>query len=411
MNSDTNVSSVLIYKDQLEVIPGGIVTLADKMKADTSLTDEGFTIANNGRVSSVMVNVTVGGVTEQYKLSVSFSAFVGENLRMYQRRIGYTEKKNIIYGNKVGYVSGDEIHIIPDADVDYIGLIKRQGTPGHIYGIITPVVTTYPKYKTETQSRKARDPIFVDWQDCIFVKRPTDSDEVRFKVNYELNGQKDEYTVIVDYSKRPAFDFTTLRTKRVKSLTVDQAKQKITIDAKDGASNVAIFRYQIAKIPYAVVTPADANDATIVPADSDAGYYIESDGRTTVKTAINVTIGYTTRRYEVTVNFKNPPKHRAFHFKSIRNRRAAEVNVDHAKKEIVVHARRSQKNVALFKHQKNVIRHGRLTLADIPKANVIANNGSYYVLQTEGAKPINLKANIKIGSRTRQYKVKVVFDR
>ncbi len=400
MTADGNVKNVAVYQDQQTAIPGGIIKLADAKDASTKQNSGSFYIMNNAGSAVVTVDVTVGGVTKQYTLSVNFNEFVEKNLRMYQRKIGSTQK-DIVYGTDVGYVAGNEIHITPDAGVEYIGLTKYQGTPGNYNGIITPVAS-YPTYSTFEESTSSSEPIFVDWQGCIFVKRPTDGKSVEMEVNYTLGTETSVYKVIVDFSEESEFAFSAIRSERTKNIVIDHEGKTITMDSDGRVSNIAVYKYQLGNQSDMQITLADKLSADVT--QNDGSFYIKNNGSGTASVVVDITIGNSTKQYTLTVNFAD-----AFDFTDIRSLRTKNVTVDHKNKTITVDSDGIVSNIAIYKAQNDIIKGGSITLSDPQSASVVQNAGSFYV-KDDGSGSAAVLVNVTIGKITKQYTLNVNFS-
>ena len=70
MSADGNVKNIAIYQDQKTVIPDGTIKLADAKDATIKQNSGSFYIMNNAGSAVVTVDITVGGVTKQYTLSL-----------------------------------------------------------------------------------------------------------------------------------------------------------------------------------------------------------------------------------------------------------------------------------------------------------------------------------------------------
>lgn len=400
MTADGNVRNIAVYHDQLSVIPGGKIKLADAKEASVKQNSGSFYIISNAGTSVVTVDVTIGDVTKQYTLSVNFNEFVAENLRMYQRKLGSTQK-DIVYGTDVGYVVGNEIYITPDAGIEYIGLTKYQGTPGNYSGIITPVAA-YPTYSTFEESTTSDDPVFVDWQGCIFVKRPTDGKTVEIDVNYTLGTETSVYKVIVDFSEEPVFAFTSIRTARAKNIVVDHSAKTITMDSDGRVANIAVYKYQLAEQGNMQITLADKLDADITR--NTSSFYIKNNGTGTVSVLADITMSGTTLQYTLTVNFED-----GFDFTDIRTLRASGTVIDHENKTITVNSDGKVANIAVYKAQNDVIKDGSIVLADTMNADVVQNAGSFYI-KDSGTGSATVSVDITIGKVTKRYSLTVNFS-
>ena len=401
MSADGNVKNIAIYQDQKTVIPDGTIKLADAKDATIKQNSGSFYIMNNAGSAVVTVDITVGGVTKQYTLSVNFNDFVEKNLRMYQRKIGSTQK-DIVYGTDVGYVAGNEIHITPDAGVEYIGLTKYQGTPGNYNGIITPV-KSYPTYSTFEESTSSNEPVFIDWQGCIFVKRPTDgSKSVELEVNYTLGTETSVYKVIVDFSEESEFAFSAIRSERAKNIVIDHEGKTITMDSDGRVSNIAVYKYQLGSQSNMQITLADKLSADVT--QNDGSFYIKDSGSGTASVLVDITIGNTTKQYTLTVNFAD-----AFDFTDIRSLRAKNTTVDHENRTITVDSDGIVSNIAVYKAQSDIIKGGSITLADMLNASVQQNAGSFYI-KDDGSGSASVLVDITIGKMTKQYTLTVNFS-
>lgn len=400
MTADGNVKNVVVYHNQLNVIPGGTIKLADAKGTSVTQNSGSFYIINNAGTVSVPVDVTINGVTEQYTISVNFSDFVTENLRVYQRKLGSTQN-DIVYGTDVGYVAGNEIHIAPDAGVEYVGITKYQGTPGNYKGIITPV-ETYPAYSTFEESTSSNEAVFVDWQGCIFVKRPTEGGSVKIDVNYTYGTETSVYKVIVDFTAEPEFAFSSVRSARAKNIEVDHSSKTITMDSDGKVSNVAIYKYQLGEQNGMQITLADKLNADVT--QNNGSFYIKDNGSGTASVLVNVSIGNITKQYTLTVNFAD-----AFDFTSIRTLRTKNAVVDHKNKTITVNSDGIVSNIAVYKAQNDIIKGGSIILSDSKNANVVQNAGSFYI-KDDGTGKATVLVDITIGKITKQYTLNVNFS-
>ena len=390
MTADGNVKNVVVYHNQLNVIPGGTIKLADAKGTSVTQNSGSFYIINNAGTVSVPVDVTINGVTEQYTISVNFSDFVTENLRVYQRKLGSTQN-DIVYGTDVGYVAGNEIHIAPDAGVEYVGITKYQGTPGNYKGIITPV-ETYPAYSTFEESTSSNEAVFVDWQGCIFVKRPTEGGSVKIDVNYTYGTETSVYKVIVDFTAEPEFAFSSVRSARSKTTTMDS-------DGK--VSNIAIYKYQLGEQSGMQITLADKLNADIT--QNDGSFYILDNGGA-ASVLVNVSIGNITKQYTLTVNFVD-----AFDFTNIRTLRTKNAVVDHKNKTITVNSDGIVSNIVVYKVQNDIIKGGSIILSDSKNSSVVQNAGSFYI-KDDGTGKATVLVDITIGKITKQYTLNVNFS-
>ena len=404
MNADSNVKYATIYQNQLDIIPNGTIKLADSQGNSVKQNSGSFYIYNNAGIATVLVDISVGDNTDRYSISVSFSEFVADNLRMYQRKIGSTEK-DIVYGTDVGYVVGNEIYITPEAGVEYIGLTKYQGKPGNYNGIVTPV-ESYPKYSTYEESIKSGDYIYVDWNDCIFVRRPQSGDEVRFDVNYEIDGKQSVYTVIVDFSTSLTLDseikFSSIRTLRAKNIVVDHTNNTITMDSDGKVNNVAIYKYQSDITNGATLTLADAKNSKVTV--NPSSFYIADDGTGIASVLVDINYGEVTKQYTLNVNFFD-----GFDFDSIRALRAKNITVDHETKTINMDSDGKVSNVAVYQKQLDVIPNGLVKLADANGASVKENAGSFYI-ENNGNETASVIVDISIGNVTKQYTLNLKFS-
>lgn len=400
MKADGNVKNIAVYHDQQTVIPGGTIKLADAKEAQITQNSGSFYIISNAGTAVVDVDITIDGVTKRYTLSVNFNEFVEKNLRMYQRKIGSTQK-DIVYGTSAGYVAGNEIHITPDAGVEYIGLTKYQGTPGNYNGIITPVAS-YPTYSTFEESTTSNEPIFIDWQGCIFVKRPTDGKSVELEVNYTLGTETSVYKVIVDFSEESEFAFSTVRSERAKNIVIDHEEKTITMDSDGKVSNIAIYKYQLGEQANMQITLADKLNADVT--QNDGSFYIKDDGTGSATVSVNVTIGNTTKQYTLTVTFAD-----AFDFTDIRTLRAKNAVVDHANKTITLDSDGRVSNIAIYKAQSDIVKGGSITLADALNASIQQNAGSFYI-KDDGTGSASVLVDVTIGKITKQYTLTVNFS-
>ena len=400
MTADGNVKNVVVYHNQLNVIPGGTIKLADAKGTSVTQNSGSFYIINNAGTVSVPIDVTINGVTEQYTISVNFSDFVTENLRVYQRKLGSTQN-DIVYGTDVGYVAGNEIHIAPDAGVEYVGITKYQGTPGNYKGIITPV-ETYPAYSTFEESTSSNEAVFVDWQGCIFVKRPTEGGSVKIDVNYTYGTETSVYKVIVDFTAEPEFAFSSVRSARAKNIEVDHSSKTITMDSDGKVSNVAIYKYQLGEQNGMQITLADKLNAD--GTQNNGSFYIKDNGSGTASVLVNVSIGNITKQYTLTVNFAD-----AFDFTSIRTLRTKNAVVDHKNKTITVNSDGIVSNIAVYKAQNDIIKGGSIILSDSKNANVVQNAGSFYI-KDDGTGKATVLVDITIGKITKQYTLNVNFS-
>lgn len=400
MTADGNVKNVVVYHNQLNVIPGGTIKLADAKGTSVTQNSGSFYIINNAGTVSVPVDVTINGVTEQYTISVNFSDFVTENLRVYQRKLGSTQN-DIVYGTDVGYVAGNEIHIAPDAGVEYVGITKYQGTPGNYKGVITPV-ETYPAYSTFEESTSSNEAVFVDWQGCIFVKRPTEGGSVKIDVNYTYGTETSVYKVIVDFTAEPEFAFSSFRSARAKNIEVDHSSKTITMDSDGKVSNVAIYKYQLGEQNGMQITLADKLNADVT--QNNGSFYIKDNGSGTASVVVNVSIGNITKQYTLTVNFAD-----AFDFTSIRTLRTKNAVVDHKNKTITVNSDGIVSNIAVYKAQNDIIKGGSIILSNSKNANVVQNAGSFYI-KDDGTGKATVLVDITIGKITKQYTLNVNFS-
>ena len=399
MTADGNVKNVVVYHNQLNVIPGGTIKLADAKGTSVTQNSGSFYIINNAGTVSVPVDVTINGVTEQYTISVNFSDFVTENLRVYQRKLGSTQN-DIVYGTDVGYVAGNEIHIAPDAGVEYVGITKYQGTPGNYKGIITPV-ETYPAYSTFEESTSSNEAVFVDWQGCIFVKRPTEGGSVKIDVNYTYGTETSVYKVIVDFTAEPEFAFSSVRSARSKNIEVDHASKTITMDSDGKVSNIAIYKYQLGEQSGMQITLADKLNADIT--QNDGSFYILDNGGA-ASVLVNVSIGNITKQYTLTVNFVD-----AFDFTNIRTLRTKNAVVDHKNKTITVNSEGIVSNIVVYKVQNDIIKGGSIILSDSKNSSVVQNAGSFYI-KDDGTGKATVLVDITIGKITKQYTLNVNFS-
>ncbi len=399
MTADGNVKNVVVYHNQLNVIPGGTIKLADAKGTSVTQNSGSFYIINNAGTVSVPVDVTINGVTEQYTISVNFSDFVTENLRVYQRKLGSTQN-DIVYGTDVGYVAGNEIHIAPDAGVEYVGITKYQGTPGNYKGIITPV-ETYPAYSTFEESTSSNEAVFVDWQGCIFVKRPTEGGSVKIDVNYTYGTETSVYKVIVDFTAEPEFAFSSVRSARSKNIEVDHASKTITMDSDGKVSNIAIYKYQLGEQSGMQITLADKLNADIT--QNDGSFYILDNGGA-ASVLVNVSIGNITKQYTLTVNFVD-----AFDFTNIRTLRTKNAVVDHKNKTITVNSDGIVSNIVVYKVQNDIIKGGSIILSDSKNSSVVQNAGSFYI-KDDGTGKATVLVDITIGKITKQYTLNVNFS-
>lgn len=399
MTADGNVKNVVVYHNQLNVVPGGTIKLADAKGTSVTQNSGSFYIINNAGTVSVPVDVTINGVTEQYTISVNFSDFVTGNLRVYQRKLGSTQN-DIVYGTDVGYVAGNEIHIAPDAGVEYVGITKYQGTPGNYKGIITPV-ETYPAYSTFEESTSSNEAVFVDWQGCIFVKRPTEGGSVKIDVNYTYGTETSVYKVIVDFTAEPEFAFSAVRSARAKNIEVDHASKTITMDSDGKASNIVIYKYQLGEQNGMQITLADKLNADITQ-NSGSFYILDNGGAASV--LVNVSIGNITKQYTLTVNFAD-----AFDFTNIRTLRTKNAVVDHKNKTITVNSDGIVSNIVVYKAQNDIIKGGSIILSDSKNANVVQNAGSFYI-KDDGTGKATVLVDITIGKITKQYTLNVNFS-
>jgi|GEM_PF-3539758 len=399
MTADGNVKNIAVFHDQSDVIPGGTIKLADAKDVSVKQNPGSFYIVNNAGTAAVTVDVTVGEVTKQYTLSVNFNEFVAENLRMYQRKLGSTQK-DIVYGTDAGYVAGNEIHITPDAGIEYIGLTKYQGTPGNYNGVITPV-GTYPTYSTFEESTSSQEPVFVDWQGCIFVKRPTDGTSVEFDVNYTIGTQTSVYKVIVDFTQETEFAFSTVRSVRAKNISVNHSAKTITMDSDGRVSNIAVYKYQLGEQSNMQITLADKLSADVT--QNDGSFYINNTGDGTASVVVDVNIGGITKQYTLTVNFED-----GFDFTGIRTLRTKNITVDHETRTITLDSDGAVSNIAVYKAQNDIIKDGSIVLSDALSASVVQNEGSFYI-KDDGTGSASVAADVTIGKVTKQYTLKVNF--
>ena len=400
MTADGNVKNIAVFHDQSDVIPGGTIKLADAKDASVKQNPGSFYIINNAGTAAVTVDVTVGEVTKQYTLSVNFNEFVAENLRMYQRKLGSTQK-DIVYGTDAGYVAGNEIHITPDAGIEYIGLTKYQGTPGNYNGIITPV-GTYPTYSTFEESTSSQEPVFVDWQGCIFVKRPSEGTSVEFEVNYTIGTETSVYKVIVDFTQETEFAFSTVRSVRTKNISVNHSAKTIIMDSDGRVSNIAVYKYQTGEQSNMQITLADKMSADVT--QNDGSFYVNNTGNGAASVLVDVNIGGIIKQYTLTVNFED-----GFDFTGIRTLRTKNITVNHETKTITVDSDGVVSNIAVFKAQNDIIKDGSIVLADALSANVVQNDGSFYI-KDDGTGSASVTVNVTIGKVTKQYTLNVNFS-
>ena len=403
MNSDSGVKNIVIYHEQLTVIPGGSIRLADAMGTAVTQNSGSFYIINNAGNAEVLVDVTIDNVTEQYTLTVNFSAFVAENLRMYQRKVGSSEK-DIVYGTDVGYITGNTIYITTDPGVEYIGLTKHQGTPGNYNGIMTPA-DDLPVYTTAEESLAAEDYLYVDYQGCIFVRKPADDVIAEFEINYELNGEVSIYKVIVDYSNfaEGKFDFDNIRAERLQGVEVDHTAKSITAYADKNVKNIAVYSYQIPVIDGGRITLDDSvSDANIIK--NANSFYVVNNGQETTTVPVNVQVCEVTQQYELTVVFPDD-----FDFTDIRVLRAKNVVVDHENKTIELTSDGLVNNIAVYNAQTTVIPNGKITLADAGNAEIVANTGSFYI-NNIGNEQETVWVDISINGSVKRYSLTVNFS-
>ena len=403
MNSDSGVKNIAIYHDQLNVIPGGIIRLADAGGTVVSQNSGSFYIINNAGNAEVLVDITIDNVTEQYTLTVNFSAFVMENLRMYQRKVGSSEK-DIVYGTDVGYITSNTIYITTDPNVEYIAIMKHQGTPGNYNGIITPA-DDLPVYTTAEESLAATDYLYVDYQGCIFARKPADSVIAEFEINYELNGEVSVYKVIVDYSAfaEAKFDFNNIRAERLQGVEVDHTAKSITAYAGKNVKNIAVYCSQAPIIDGGRITLADSvSDANIVK--NANSFYILNNGQETTTVPVNVQICGETRQYELTVVFPD-----GFDFTDIRGLRTKNVVVDHENQTIELTSDGLVKNIAIYNGQTTVIPNGKITLADAGSAETVVNTGSFYI-NNIGNEQETVWVDININGSVKRYSLTINFS-
>ncbi len=403
MNSDSGVKNVAIYHEQLNVIPGGIIRLADAGGTVVSQNSGSFYIINNAGNAEVLVDITIDNVTEQYTLTVNFSAFVMENLRMYQRKVGSSEK-DIVYGTDVGYITGNTIYITTDPDVEYIAIMKHQGTPGNYNGIITPA-DDLPVYTTAEESLAATDYLYVDYQGCIFARKPADSVIAEFEINYELNGEVSVYKVIVDYSAfaEAKYDFNNIRAERLQGVEVDHTAKTIMAYAGKNVKNIAVYSYQAPVIDGGRITLADSvSDANIIK--NANSFYIVNNGQEATTVPVNVQICGVTQQYELTVVFPD-----GFDFTDIRGLRTKNVVVDHENKTIELTSDGLVKNIAIYNGQTTVIPNGKITLADAGSAETVVNTGSFYI-NNIGNEQETVWVDISINGSVKRYSLTINFS-
>lgn len=301
MTANGSVRNVAVYHDQMSEIPGGTIKLADPKSASVKQEPGKFYIISNAGIAAVTVDITIGGVTKQYTLSVNFNEFVAENLRMYKRKIG-SAKKDIVYGIDAGRVEGNEIHITPDAEIEYIGLTKYQAAPGNHNGIITPV-EKYPVYATFEEEVLSDEPIFLDRQGCIFIKRPTVGNRVEFYVNYRLETEMSIYKVIVDFTEEPELNFSSVCSEHVKNVKIDHKAKTITMDSDGIALNIVIYKYRHGEKSNMQITLADKMGADVI--QDNERICIRNDGTDSAAVLVDIKAGQITVQYKLNVNFSD----------------------------------------------------------------------------------------------------------
>ncbi len=403
MDAEDGAKNIVVYHAQTTYIPGGQVRLADAKDAEIVQNSGSFYITNNAESTVVDIYVTIDGVTETYTVSVAFNAFVADDLRVYQRKVGSTAS-DIIYGTDVGYIVGNTIYISADAGVEYIGLTKHQGKPGNYTGIITPA-TDMPAYSTAAESSATKEYLYADYNGCIFIRRPADTDVVEFEVNYEKNGETTVYNVIVDYtaSSTPTFDFGDIRAVRIEDTEIDHVAQKITVYAEKGAKNIAIYNYQAATIEGGRITlGSGVSDENVT--DNTSSFYVANNGQETTTVMIDVKIADVTKQYELTVVFPD-----GFDFTDIRGLRTKNVSVDHTERIIELTSTGLVQNIAIYKGQTTYIPNGNITLADALDAEISTNAGSFYV-NNVGKSRETLIVNVEINGKVKQYTLIVNFS-
>ena len=322
---------------------------------------------------------------------------------MYQRKVGSSEK-DIVYGTDVGYITGNTIYITTDPDVEYIAIMKHQGTPGNYNGIITPA-DDLPVYTTAEESLSATDYLYVDYQGCIFARKPADSVIAEFEINYELNGEVSVYKVIVDYSAfaEAKYDFNNIRAERLQGVEVDHTAKTIMAYAGKNVKNIAVYSYQAPVIDGGRITLADSvSDANIIK--NANSFYIVNNGQEATTVPVNVQICGVTQQYELTVVFPD-----GFDFTDIRGLRTKNVVVDHENKTIELTSDGLVKNIAIYTGQTTVIPNGKITLADAGSAETVVNTGSFYI-NNIGNEQETVWVDISINGSVKRYSLTINFS-
>lgn len=205
----------------------------------------------------------------------------------------------------------------------------------------------------------------------------------------------------------PVFDFTSLRTLKTKSVTVNHDTKTIDLYAADDAEYVTIFVHQKDVIPGGTFKMASYMGNKVVY-DPNGSYRVYFVHNFTVPVKANITINGVSEQYLVNVHFDASKA--AFDFTELKGDGFGDVTVNHENKAINITANDNADNITLYVNQHNTVYGGKLRMASYMgnKVTYDGTNGVYTIF-ANGKNSVSVKANITINGTTEQYLITVDF--
>lgn len=202
------------------------------------------------------------------------------------------------------------------------------------------------------------------------------------------------------------FDFTSLRTLKTKSITVNHQTKTIDIEAADGADYITILVHQKEVIPGGTFKMASYMGNKVVY-NSGGSYRIYLVSNFNVSVKANITVDGVTEQYTVNVQFD--ASNASFDFTSLRGENFDDVVVNHNDKTIEITANDTAENIMLYVSQHNAVYGGKLRMASYMGNRVVYNSNGVYTIYANGKKAVTVKVNITINDTVEQYLVTINF--
>ena len=266
--------NIAVYQYQFDLIDGGEITLADAMNATVVQNTNSFYVLDDGTgAATVLVDVQIGDITQQYTLTVQFAdSFNFTSIRSLRTRDISVDHE------------AQTIEMTSDGKVSNVAIYQSQ------LAIIPGGTITLADAMDAAVTQNAGSFYIID----------DGSGAATVVVDVAIGSAVKQYELTVHFTDR--FDFDEIRTLRAADISVNHADRTIYITAQSGVENVALYMAQTNVINGGKLVMNDEMDAN-VQTNTGSYYIIKTDGDSASTVTADITIGNQTKTYEITVYF------------------------------------------------------------------------------------------------------------